>query len=256
MLAPGIDTNWRGHYDGAVPPHYDQPAARLLAQLERCKSLRGGLHHDPALCQLWKSLSRWQARRLAQTHRDLLDDPRYKPAAEFFLGDLYGPKDLGERERDLERIFPVMKRVLPAQALGTLATALEMNALTQALDMVLARRLMRDFGKECEISEDLYVAAFRGCDNLEQRQYQIGLIKHLGGELARFVSRRLIHTALLVARGPALATGLGGLQQFLERGFYAFRHMGRPAEFVQTIVSRENEILRRIYAGHPEPFAL
>ena len=60
----------------------------------------------------------------------------------------------------------------------------------------------------------------------------------------------LLDPALEVARGkPAELAGLGELQKFLERGYSAFKGMRDPAKFVNTIVEREWDILKRLYAG-------
>jgi toxin YoeB len=45
-------------------------------------------------------LRRWQSARLAHTHADLLHSPRYQPAADFFLNELYGDRDFRQREQD------------------------------------------------------------------------------------------------------------------------------------------------------------
>jgi hypothetical protein len=60
---------------------------------------------------------------------------------------------------------------------------------------------------------------------------------------------------LALAAKPARVAGFGELQEFLERGFDAFRHMGGAAEFLQTVETREKAILERLFAGHPRPFA-
>ena len=57
-------------------------------------------------------------------------------------------------------------------------------------------------------------------------------------------------------RRPARLAGFGELQDFLERGFRAFRHMEDASEFLDTIERRETQILDRIYARHPHPFDL
>ncbi len=74
------------------------PAAELLWQeIERTKAYREGHGADSRLAPAMKLLNAWQAERLARTYADLRVDPRYKPATEFFLSDLYGPKDFTER---------------------------------------------------------------------------------------------------------------------------------------------------------------
>jgi hypothetical protein len=65
-----------------------------------------------------------------------------RPGGEFFLSDLYGPKDFRSRDEELARVVPVMVRVLPARALQTLLEAVKMDTLSESLDtdMVLALR--------------------------------------------------------------------------------------------------------------------
>ena len=55
-------------------------------------------------------------------------------------------------------------------------------------------------------------------------------------------------------RQPAHMAGLGALQDFLERGFAAFRGMRGAAEFLATVESRELELVNAIFAGDNEPF--
>lgn len=50
-------------------------------------------------------------------------------------------------------------------------------------------------------------------------------------------------------RSPAKLANLADLQNFLERGFKAFKGMKRPQDFVTTIVRREKTILENLYAG-------
>ena len=47
-------------------------------------------------------------------------------------------------------------------------------------------------------------------------------------------------------RQPARLAGLSGLQDFLERGFAAFRSMGGAEEFLRTIDARETQIMEAI----------
>ena len=55
-------------------------------------------------------------------------------------------------------------------------------------------------------------------------------------------------------RKPARAAGLGALQDFLERGFDAFRRMKGAREFLATIDARERRINDAILAGDDAPF--
>src|SRR5688500_17383068 len=70
-------------------------------------------------------LQRWQAARLEKSFVDFLAEPRTRPAARFFLDDLYGVYDVSRRDHDVERVLPLMRRLLPAHLIETAADAIE-----------------------------------------------------------------------------------------------------------------------------------
>jgi len=196
----------------------------------------------------------WQARRLAECFADLSDDPRHADAAEFFLTDLYGEHDVSWRARDLERMLPTLRRWLPVAMLETVADALALDLLSQQLDLALAEAHEALTGPRAEIDERNYAQAYRTAGTRADRERQIDLIRTVGEDLDAIVRKPLVFTILRLARGPAARAGLGQLQSFLERGFGAFRTMGGAEEFLDTIEGREREVMRRLYANHPQPF--
>jgi hypothetical protein len=229
-----------------------QSTARFLEQLQRSQAS----YHDGAVGveQEFSVLRRWQSKRLAHTHADLLRSPRYQPAAEFFLEELYGDRDFRQREQDLARIAPMMIRILPAGVLHTAALALELNALSYELDAEMTRRLVADFGFQDALDGAAYVAAYRRCARYELRRHQIDLVEQLGHDLEKIIHKHFIHTALKLAKTPARLAGVGELHHFLDAGFHAFRHMGADAgTFVAAITRRERAIMERICTNHPQP---
>jgi hypothetical protein len=237
-----------------TPIHHDPkalPAERLREQLQRSQAFHANLEDMERELGI---LRRWQSARLAHTHADLLQSPRYQPAADFFLNELYGDRDFRQREQDLARVLPMMTRILPEPMLHTAALALELNTLSHELDARMTRILLEEFGLDEDLDEDRYVAAYRRCARYELRGHQIHLVERLGRDLRNTVPKRFIHTALKLARTPARLAGLEALHHFLESGFHAFRHMGADADtFVATVTLRERAILERIRAGHPRP---
>lgn len=232
-------------------------AARLLEQLQRSQAFH--LHGATVIEQPLRYLRRWQSARLARTHADLLRNPRYRPAALFFLDELYGDCDFLQRERDLERVVPAMSRVLPAHVLHTAALALELNVLSHELDAIMTQILVENGGLDTPdaLDEARYVAAYRRCGHYEHRARQLYLVERLGDDLARIVPKRFIHAALVLSRTPARLAGVGELHRFLEAGFSAFRHLGSDAAtFVATIIDRERVILEHMRDGHPRPLEL
>lgn len=204
--------------------------------------------NEPGAAAARVALRAFQAARMARTHADLLAAEETCAAAQFFLDDLYGDYDFTQRDADIERIVPMMERMLPAKALQTIAEAIELDALSEALDRGMAARL------GAQISEDAYARAYRQVADRSDRERQIAYIQSVGLSLCDLVRVPLIGGTLAMMRGPAKLVGLFALHNFLERGFGAFKQMRKPKEFVATIVARETAILENLYAQKPQPF--
>ena len=225
--------------------------AALERQLERVARLHAERRADPNLARALARLSDWQASRLGVTYADLAAQPRYADAIAFFKTDLYGAVDFTRRDADLARAAPVMARMLPDRVLETVAKAMELNALSQDLDRTLLAHLPRA-GGTFTVTE--YCRAYRAMDNRPARELQIQLIGEFGAAIDVYVKKPLLRTALMMMRHPARAAGLAVLQEFLERGFTAFRKMRGAAEFLATIDRRERALMNAIFAGDPAPF--
>ncbi len=230
-----------------------RPAERLAHHLTRLEVLRSQ-RLAAGLAAQRRVLSRWQSERLAQTHADLLRSARYRPAVQFFLTELYGPRDVSRRHRDLERISPILVRVLPAHTIHTLTLALEMNVLTEELDAALLRVLVEELGFCDHLDDEIYADAYRRCGNQARRRRQLELVRQVGEELEIVTARPGVGTALGLAGTPARLMGLGEMHDLLVRGFRAFRHMRGAQQFLEAIVGRERQIMDRLFAGHARPF--
>jgi len=220
--------------------------SRIEAQLDIAAKVRASLAADPDGQAGREALRVWQANRLAHTHADLLDSRRFAKTASFFLNDIYGPKDLSRHEEDVRRILPLMKKVLPAPGLETVADAIELNALSESLDADTVAALNR---KVFSLTEADYVEAYRMVGRRADRERQIDLIAHLGRSLDGLTRKPFIGTALSMMRKPALLAGLADMQSFLERGYEAFRAMKGAEAFLETISSRERALLDEWFGG-------
>jgi len=219
---------------------------RLTRDLDFAARLRETVRADPKLEAARQRLRAWQAVRLAHTHADLLASPTMGPAATFFLTDLYGSKDLSRLDADVRRVMPTTKRLLPAAGLETVADAIELEALSERLDMAMVAALG---SKLTALDAAAYGRAYRKTDRRKDRERQIDLIEDLGHSLDRLVHLPLIGTVLAMMHGPAQFAGLGELHNFLQRGYDAFRTMGDAGEFLNLIVGRERKIMHALFAG-------
>lgn len=199
---------------------------------------------DPQLSSRLRELRAWQAARLARTYADLGADARYAPALEFFLSDLYGPHEFIRRDRDLTRAAAPLRRALPQRLLDILCAALELDLLTLQLDTAMASHL------GAAPSEASYAAAYRATGRPSDRERQIDLIHHIGTALDGVVRRRSLGFALRAAHIPAHVAGLGALQDFLERGWAAFRSLPPGGRLFDEIRRRERALMTALFQGH------
>jgi len=232
-------------------------AAALRHHLQDAQILRerANAEGDGAGARDRLRLRDWQAARLARCYTELLASERYGRAAQFFLSDLYGPKDFSSRDEEVGRILPTLVRMLPASAPRTLALALELDALTEALDAAMVGEL-RAAGRIETIDEDAYAAAYRRVGRRAERERQIALIRGTGEALEKLAGKAVLSGVLRLMRRPAHLAGLGELQEFLENGFAAFRHMGDATDFLGCIETRERQLLARLFDGSATPFSL
>jgi hypothetical protein len=225
----------------------NEVVSRIEAQLDIAAQVRARLAADPKGQAGREALRIWQAARLARTHAGLLDSPRYASTAQFFLDDIYGPKDLSRQEEEVRRILPLMAKVLPVPGLETVADAIELNALSESLDADMVAALKK---KVFSLTEADYVTAYRTVGRRPDRERQIEIIAHLGKSLDKLTRKPLIGTALSMMRKPAVLAGLADLQSFLERGYAAFRVMKGSEEFLGTITSRELGLLNEWFGNN------
>jgi hypothetical protein len=149
------------------------------------------------------------------------------------------------------RILPVMVRAMPEKGVEAATLAVELEALSEGLDHRTARAL-----EPGPIDDAGYGRAYRAASERPERERQIELILRVGRDLDWLVGKPLVYTTLKLMRRPARLAGLEDLQDFLERGFAAFRAMDGAQEFLETIRGRETAILNRLFSGDPEPFSI
>ncbi len=238
-------------------------ATRLRELLQRIHAQHELTRTSPEIRVRLAALRHWQALRLEVTYADIRQQKRFGAACEFFLNDLYGEGEFADRDRAVERVVPIMLRLLPEPVLYSLARAIELNALSQELDYATARALPATCTAADKISDQDYARAYLASAGLGQlpkaihpralrsnsqrcRREQLALLLILGRELDRLVKKPLLNELLRMCRWPAKLAGLGALQSFLERGFAAFGKLGGAGPFLGIILKRERAFMRAI----------
>jgi hypothetical protein len=191
-----------------------------------------------------RKLQTWQTNRLLVTHDDLWNSERFKPAMQFFVDELYGPRDFSQRDVEVARAVPKMTKIIPNKGLISLQSALRLNCLSLELDIALAQKL----GSEV-INRNRYFDCYRQSSNQSQREEQIQLLENLSIDLPKVVRIPGISVILMLSRKPAKVAGVESLHAFLEKGFNAFKKLGNVHDFIDPIISREREMMHALFAA-------
>ena len=197
----------------------------------------------------------FQARRFAGTYADLLKAGQYRPAALFFLEELYSNKDYTARDQQFARIAGALQRIFPEQVVQTAVSMARLHALTETLDDAMARHWVAHQGDSNTSECGLYVAAWRTVGRQADRHDQLETVLTVGRELDRLTRAPGLRMLLRMMRGPATMAGLSSLQQFLENGFDTFAEMGRKGSgatlFLETIHTREASLMDLLFDTDP-----
>lgn len=220
-----------------------------LALIDEIALTRETIARNPRMLADVQALQFWQSQRLQRTYADYAAVPRYRPAIEFFLEDLYGPHDFARRDRDLRRVLYQWERLLPERALEAVVHALELEALSQSLDVATASAL-----GGAALTPESCALAYRRAGRRDERQRQIWLTVAAGRALDSLIEAPALGIALRTARLPARVLGVATLQAFLERGYKAFKRMGGAGELLAAIQQRETTIMHRLFAGSSDPY--
>jgi hypothetical protein len=228
-----------------------QNAARLKLALTDSHTLAARLDEPGFPLAELAIVQSWQRQRLATSYADFTSQERYSAAGDFFLDELYGGLHFRERDQEMERVLPVMVRMLRDDMLLALAEAFELQALSLGFDMQMTTQFLNKGWDKLSLSR--YAEIYRACGRQDARDHQIELIHRLGLDLNRLVRHRLVMMLVRMLRGPAVAAGFGLLQSFLENGLRAFRIMGDGTEFIDSIRLREGEFMRSLLADKENP---
>ena len=222
--------------------------------MERSRSLRRRIVETSGLSPIRRVLADWQSKRLAEPYADFHRQPRYRLAVEFFLNDLYGPRDFGQRDADVERVYPVMARVLSGHALDSITQALELHALSQELDAAMVEILARDLAVTDHIDAGIYAEAFRRCGERSSRLRQIELIEQVGRTLDEVVHNPLIYGTVLRARGCRRSSqDSASCRTSSSAACMPFAPMRGADEFIAAIGERERRMLDELLGNGEVP---
>lgn len=179
-------------------------------------------------------------------YADLRGRAGYGPAIDFVISDLVGP-GIADRDRELEKVVPLMSRLLPGGALAALATAMELNARILEINLGISAQLEDAIAAGEHICERRYCEATRAVSGFDDFVELIGMTREAGLSLERIVALPMIAPLLKSMRGPARLAGVGDLQAFLEKGLTTFKQVDDIHAFLEVLEQRMEDVFRRIF---------
>ena len=221
-------------------------ATKFRKEIRRSNDLHIEYLDDPRLLESYDRFATWQLQYLLTFFSDLCTNQGYAAAIDFTMSDLAGV-GISKRDHDLERVAPVITRMLPTNALETLASAAEMNAHVLELNIAICRCLRVNNALPAVITERAYCAAYREASSLEECVELVHLVTGLGHTLKSLIEVPMIGMLLRTMRAPAHAAGFGALQEFLEKGYWTFREIPDIDHFLGEIEGRMISVFERIF---------
>ena len=172
-------------------------------------------------------------------------EPQYRPIAEFFFQEMYGPNDFSARDEQAYRLHQ-FANLVPGLATRDIQDVLELLELTNRLDDAVDAQLGA-LAASLDFDEIIYERAYQLCDNYGDRMRQIELSRNALYNVYRMARKPLIGAVLQRTQGLAQTVGMTDIHRFLRLGYQAILPVRDIHRFVETILLREQDRLERIY---------
>jgi hypothetical protein len=223
-----------------------ESAARLQLFTDSSNQLHHEYSYDPELLARYEYFLAWQTAYSLPFYAEFKRLPETEAAINFVVTDLIGA-GISERDADLAHVLPIMRTLLPANALHALASAMELNARVLAINLAISRYIFANSDPVSGISERDYCVALRNATTLDECLDLIGLTITLGRSLKRLVRIPMMRITLRAMHRPAHATGFGALQDFLEKAYGTFRDIPDVEQFLDRLSVLMTQVFTRSF---------
>lgn len=206
-------------------------------------------HEDAALEAKLVEVQAWQRARIQQTHRELFEQPKNKPMADYFLTQLYGGGEFKLLAEQLERILPKAKkleRLAKETVLETGSLAIQAAILAIELDMHLAQWLV---AQDLPVNEENMLAAYQAIDEANERRTQINNLKDVCYRTDKYLNSFMLKKVFALAKNTAYSHNFQPMYDFIDAGFKAMKPLDSVGGFIEPFCKRELLIIDQIHAA-------
>ncbi|MEM7764884.1 MAG: hypothetical protein AAF290_12530 [Pseudomonadota bacterium] len=223
-----------------------ETVAALRYAVNESNSLHASYVGRPDVAASYERFIELQMAYFLPRYDDLRDRPGYSEAIDFVVSDLTGTRIAG-RDRELEKVVPLMTRVLPGKALSALATAMTLNARILKINLGIASILRSAIDSGNSVSERDYCEASRQHASISDFDELITMTRQAGESLARIVRLPMIGSLLRSMRLPARMAGVLDLHEFLERGLATFLALDDVPQFLDIMEQRMRVVFSHVF---------
>ncbi|XID74574.1 hypothetical protein ACF3NA_08595 [Alkanindiges sp. WGS2144] len=215
-------------------------------------------HQNPTLAKRLNDVQTWQKERMKKTHREFFAVPEHHLMTQYFLNRLYGGPDFDVLAQQISRLIDhagIVEKIIPDSAIRTGFAGVELAVLAVKLDQDLAIDLLNTYAPDMLLTDEIMRQAYLKLDQQAARLHQMDLLEELGIGLDKYVRSRLVKTAFKMSKGLAYKYKVAPIYDFIEEGFAAMQPLESAETFVKVFTTGERQIIARVHAGEPYPFA-
>lgn len=229
--------------------------AALDQLLEEYKQLT--YHQDPVLEKRLHEAQDWLKARIQETHHDMFNQPENQLMAKYFINRLYGGPEFDDLAIQIERLLKYAhkaEKIIPENAIKTGLKSVGLAVLAMKLDEQVAVQLLKDYPANQSIDDEMMRLTLIKLDQEQARYQQLQMLDDLGVALDKYMRSFLMHTAFKMCKGTATKYKFELMYDFIGEGFVAMKPMKSAAKFIHEFTVKEQETVKKVHAGHPNPF--
>lgn len=215
-------------------------------------------HHNPQLLQRLRDVQNWQKKRIIRSHAPQFKQKQNVLMAEYFMNRLYGGPDFDALAAQIQRLLPKIhkaEKLIPENAIKTGTAGIQLALLAVQLDEQVAAQLLQDYPENTPLTDEIMRVTYLKLDQGAQRLEQLRQLDQLGLSLDKYLRSFVVHTAFKMCKSTAYKHKFDVMYDFMQDGFAAMKPLKSAEQFVRDFTAQEREIIAKVHAGDPQPFA-
>ena len=181
--------------------------------------------------------------------------PDTRELVQYFFNRIYTLEGKAERDKTAKKVYDRFRAVLSEKAKERIENLMNLNDLTDSLDLQMAVALQKNPPLQNHtteggvISPDVFRELYRIANSQKDREEQLQLILHNLESFFELSKHPLAEMMMKPASMAAAMVGAKSIFAIFEEGYRATRPVQKEifTEFMQVVRQKENQFLQSIY---------